>query len=73
MTNCSKIFPNILKEIINVIHNSIYGAFQTQHRLVITTYSELSADTPDLHYYMYVLPELVYQQVCKKLWNVSGT
>lgn len=33
------IFPNRLKEIIKAVHNNIYGAFQTQHRWSITTYS----------------------------------
>ena len=41
--------------------------------LTLLTHSELSVDTSDLHYYMYVVPELVYQQVCKKLWNVNET
>jgi len=35
--------------------------------LPLLAQSELSAHTPVLHYYMYVVLELVYQQVCKKL------
>jgi hypothetical protein len=41
--------------------------------LSLLTHSELSAYTPDLHHYMYVVPEWVYQEVCKKLWDLSGT